>query len=781
MAFPENSLATPRLADVDRGGFSGRRTTPDILLTSDSQGEFQEQAFWLDAYTNRDWFTHIFRIQSRAKGRIATILNKALEVTGSTLAVTSENIVKSLPGLTLTEKSVRNYLSSFFSTTDLREKVPYRVGIFTYLREHVAEVVTLTQLAEKGKIAHRRLQHDAIEKTLLSELPGDAYSAIRKQDEFSDYSDVEYFNYMQKLITRVLFPDGEYAKMVADNITEGSIWSRNPEAVRQQFEKRHWLLTDEQKEIVNQLLTIAPQTNGTLDDLILRLREPMHLGEKTLRFQIQQCLSILFKPEEWERITSGNINIKTIWDVKKDEVLLRLNQKLTTLQHAILLEALDVSRLGLGVNASIEEIAKRVGCTYENVSAEIYQKTFPLLFGEKLSQAGVYVTLNDLLLQQHPAIVDIIHQIGQSVQDMQKYQDIILFTLEYMQIDERETVSAVAKHFDISESEIHRIVLEFLKSFYPEDKLQKFYVDTKTEEVIAEGTEVEEIDPVEEENFWKAIEDGKLTVDGFIDDDSVTMYLREIAKIPALTQEQKNYLYPRLQIDGRARTAVVEANLRLVISMAKKYVGRGLSLLDLIQEGNIGLMRAAEKFDYTRGNQFSTCAYQWIRQALSRAVEDKGRAIRLPVPANRELNHIKKERQRLFEELNREPTEQELSDATGINKERIRVLESVKEPRSLEAPMGDEGVTLGNTIEDTSKNIEEAAVSAIEDENVRDLLSHLPHKWATVLILHYGLGDGVARTLVEVAKELKISRERVRQIEAQALQKLRQSDNFLAV
>lgn len=261
--------------------------------------------------------------------------------------------------------------------------------------------------------------------------------------------------------------------------------------------------------------------------------------------------------------------------------------------------------------------------------------------------------------------------------------------------------------------------------------------------------------------------------------DAVMTYLREIGRVPMITHEREIELAKRIENGDRdAMKQFILANLRLVVSIAKRYVGRGLTLLDLIQEGNIGLIRAVQRYDWRRGHRFSTHATWWIRQAISRAVADKGRTIRLPVYVNTALNRIRRERQRLLQELGREPTEQELADATGLDPLRMVELQSAPgAPVSLELPVGeDEEQELGDVLADTESATPEdlATTQTLKDEVQRVLESVLTPRERLVLQLRFGLGNGQAHPLEQVGRELGITRERVRQIEAGALAKLRQ-------
>lgn len=261
--------------------------------------------------------------------------------------------------------------------------------------------------------------------------------------------------------------------------------------------------------------------------------------------------------------------------------------------------------------------------------------------------------------------------------------------------------------------------------------------------------------------------------------DAVMTYLREIGRVPMITHEREIELAKRIEMgDREAMKQFILANLRLVVSIAKRYVGRGLTLLDLIQEGNIGLIRAVQRYDWRRGHRFSTHATWWIRQAISRAVADKGRTIRLPVYVNTALNRIRRERQRLLQELGREPTEHELAAATGLDPVRMVELQSAPgAPVSLELPVGeDEEQELGDVLADTESASPEdiATTQTLKDEVQRVLESVLTPREQLVLQLRFGLGNSQAHPLEQVGRELGITRERVRQIEAGALAKLRQ-------
>ena len=260
-------------------------------------------------------------------------------------------------------------------------------------------------------------------------------------------------------------------------------------------------------------------------------------------------------------------------------------------------------------------------------------------------------------------------------------------------------------------------------------------------------------------------------------DDPVRMYLKEIGKVPLLSAEEEVELAKRMeQGDEWAKQKLCEANLRLVVSIAKKYVGRGMLFLDLIQEGNLGLIKAVDKFDYTKGYKFSTYATWWIRQAITRSIADQARTIRIPVHMVETINKLIRVSRQLLQENGREPTPDEIAEEMGITVEKVReILKIAQEPVSLETPIGEEEDShLGDFIpdEDAPAPAEAAAFSMLKEQLV-EVLNTLTEREQKVLKLRFGLEDGRARTLEEVGKEFDVTRERIRQIEAKALRKLR--------
>ena len=259
--------------------------------------------------------------------------------------------------------------------------------------------------------------------------------------------------------------------------------------------------------------------------------------------------------------------------------------------------------------------------------------------------------------------------------------------------------------------------------------------------------------------------------------DLVRLYLKEIGKVPLLTAEQEMGIAKRMEAgDDEAKKELAEANLRLVVSIAKRYVGRGMSFLDLIQEGNLGLIKAVEKFDYTKGFKFSTYATWWIRQAITRAIADQARTIRIPVHMVETINKLIRVSRQLLQELGREPTPAEIGKEMGFSEEKVREIQKIaQDPVSLETPIGEEEDShLGDFIEDDNAPApSEAASYALLKEQLMEVLNTLTEREEKVLRLRFGLDDGRARTLEEVGKEFNVTRERIRQIEAKALRKLR--------
>ncbi|HHY92005.1 MAG TPA: RNA polymerase sigma factor RpoD, partial [Firmicutes bacterium] len=269
-----------------------------------------------------------------------------------------------------------------------------------------------------------------------------------------------------------------------------------------------------------------------------------------------------------------------------------------------------------------------------------------------------------------------------------------------------------------------------------------------------------------------------LTVpEGVAIDDPVRMYLKEIGRVPLLTPEEEIELATRIEAgDLEAKRRLAEANLRLVVSIAKRYVGRGMLFLDLIQEGNLGLLKAVEKFDYRKGFKFSTYATWWIRQAITRAIADQARTIRIPVHMVETINRLVRVQRQLLQELGRDPLPEEIADEMGISVDRVReIMKIAQEPVSLETPIGEEEDShLGDFIEDQeAPSPADAASFSLLREQLEEVLETLTPREKKVLRLRFGLDDGRARTLEEVGQTFGVTRERIRQIEAKALRKLR--------
>lgn len=336
---------------------------------------------------------------------------------------------------------------------------------------------------------------------------------------------------------------------------------------------------------------------------------------------------------------------------------------------------------------------------------------------------------------------------------------------------EYNEISDAFANFTLDEDKMD-LILEFLEknnvdimqNSVKENDGEELLIDSEDDVILGETEEVELIDDVD-------------VLEGVSTEDPVRMYLKEIGNVPLLTTEQEVALAKRVEAgDEEAKKALTEANLRLVVSIAKKYVGRGMPFLDLIQEGNMGLMKAVDKFDYTKGYKFSTYATWWIRQAITRGIADTGRTIRVPVHMVETINKTLRMTRTLLQELGREPTPEEVAERLGVPVSRVReVLKISRDPVSLDTPIGEEDDShLGDFIEDDSalSPADSAAFSMLREE-LRAALESLTDREKQVVRLRFGLEDGRARTLEEVGKEFNVTRERIRQIEAKALRKLR--------
>ena len=320
---------------------------------------------------------------------------------------------------------------------------------------------------------------------------------------------------------------------------------------------------------------------------------------------------------------------------------------------------------------------------------------------------------------------------------------------------------------------------EETEKFY--DRLESLNIDVLSddalppvdEDALPELEELEEIEEVTEEEMNET----EAMADTFSTDDPVRMYLKEIGKVPLLTPEEEQDLAKRMaEGDEEAKRRMAEANLRLVVSIAKRYVGRGMLFLDLIQEGNLGLIKAVEKFDYTKGYKFSTYATWWIRQAITRAIADQARTIRIPVHMVETINKVIRVSRQLLQELGHDPSAEEIAAEMNMPVDKVRdILKIAQEPVSLETPIGEEEDShLGDFIpdEDASEPSEAASFSLLK-EQLMEVLDTLTPREKKVLELRFGIVDGRTRTLEEVGKEFNVTRERIRQIEAKALRKLR--------
>lgn len=333
-----------------------------------------------------------------------------------------------------------------------------------------------------------------------------------------------------------------------------------------------------------------------------------------------------------------------------------------------------------------------------------------------------------------------------------EYQEIVDFLAE-LALNE-EQIEKVIEHLEKSGIDVLRITN-----------------DDDDDVIDDEEIMLSEEDEVDMENIDLSVPDG-ISIE-----DPVRMYLKEIGKVPLLSAEEEIELAQRMEEgDEDAKKRLAEANLRLVVSIAKRYVGRGMLFLDLIQEGNLGLIKAVEKFDYRKGYKFSTYATWWIRQAITRAIADQARTIRIPVHMVETINKLIRVSRQLLQELGREPLPEEIAEEMNLPVERVReILKISQEPVSLETPIGEEEDShLGDFIQDDNVPVPaDAAAFTLLKEQLVEVLGTLTEREQKVLRLRFGLDDGRARTLEEVGKEFNVTRERIRQIEAKALRKLR--------
>ena len=353
---------------------------------------------------------------------------------------------------------------------------------------------------------------------------------------------------------------------------------------------------------------------------------------------------------------------------------------------------------------------------------------------------------------------------------------------------------AVEEIMKLSENTGNEITLAEIGEHLSKIKLNKDQIDEVYDLVEKNGISIvdtrepngNELDDVEDEDDSDdgvvLKNNGEIDVDATVPkslptDDAVRMYLKEIGKVPLLTGEQERELAIRMeQGDEDAKKKLCESNLRLVVSIAKRYLNRGLSFLDLIQEGNLGLIKAVDKFDYTKGYKFSTYATWWIRQAITRAIADQGRTIRIPVHMIETINKIKKESRIILQETGKEPTAEELAEKLELPVEKVKsILEMNQDPISLETPVGsEEDSELGDFVEDDKfANPYDATTRVLLKEQLDEVLKTLNEREEMVLRYRYGLDDGSQKTLEEVGKIFNVTRERIRQIEVKALRKLR--------
>lgn len=344
-----------------------------------------------------------------------------------------------------------------------------------------------------------------------------------------------------------------------------------------------------------------------------------------------------------------------------------------------------------------------------------------------------------------------------------KLQELLAMAKKKKNMLEYQEISDFFKDFALGPEQIEKIL----------DFLEANHVDVlriaEDDEILIDDDEMES--DVDMEKIDLSVPDGVSI------EDPVRMYLKEIGKVPLLTAEEEIELAKRMELgDQEAKKRLAEANLRLVVSIAKRYVGRGMLFLDLIQEGNLGLIKAVEKFDYRKGYKFSTYATWWIRQAITRAIADQARTIRIPVHMVETINKLIRVSRQLLQELGREPLPEEIAEEMNMPVERVReILKISQEPVSLETPIGEEEDShLGDFIQDDNVPVPaDAAAFTLLKEQLVEVLSTLTEREQKVLRLRFGLDDGRARTLEEVGKEFNVTRERIRQIEAKALRKLR--------
>ena len=349
---------------------------------------------------------------------------------------------------------------------------------------------------------------------------------------------------------------------------------------------------------------------------------------------------------------------------------------------------------------------------------------------------------------------------------LERLKDLVALGKKKKSILEIQEINDFFRDMDLSTEQMEK-VFEYLEA----NNIDVLRINSDDDDDVDLDAIMSDEEDVDVENIDLSVPDGVSV------EDPVRMYLKEIGKVPLLSAEREIELAQRMEEgDEDAKKELAEANLRLVVSIAKRYVGRGMLFLDLIQEGNLGLIKAVEKFDYHKGYKFSTYATWWIRQAITRAIADQARTIRIPVHMVETINKLIRVSRQLLQELGREPTPEEIAKELDMPVDRVReILKISQEPVSLETPIGEEEDShLGDFIQDDNVPVPaEAAAQTLLKEQLDEVLDTLTEREQKVLRLRFGMNDGRARTLEEVGKEFDVTRERIRQIEAKALRKLR--------
>ena len=347
-----------------------------------------------------------------------------------------------------------------------------------------------------------------------------------------------------------------------------------------------------------------------------------------------------------------------------------------------------------------------------------------------------------------------------------KLKELLALAKKKKNVLEYQEISDFFQDMELNAEQFEKI-LDFLET----SNIDVLRITDNDDDTVDDEILLDEEEEVEVEKIDLSVPDGVSI------EDPVRMYLKEIGKVPLLSAEEEIELAKRMELgDQEAKKRLAEANLRLVVSIAKRYVGRGMLFLDLIQEGNLGLIKAVEKFDYRKGYKFSTYATWWIRQAITRAIADQARTIRIPVHMVETINKLIRVSRQLLQELGREPSPEEIAEEMDIPVERVReILKISQEPVSLETPIGEEEDShLGDFIQDENVPVPaDAAAFTLLKEQLDEVLGTLTEREQKVLRLRFGLDDSRARTLEEVGKDFNVTRERIRQIEAKALRKLR--------